>query len=164
MRDLLAVAEEHGVAAADGALFPLVHLVERRAARAGLADPDGDGEQLVRDRQHLGRRPRALRSEDEARQVGARLGCDGDVLLAGQSADLDERAREELAQLLARVGRLHQRRADEDRVGARELGGGALRARVDAALGDRDPVGRDARDELELRAAGRSRRSRGRVR
>ena len=98
-------------------------------------------------------RPRALRGEDEARQIGARFGCDGNVLLAGQSADLDQGARQELAQLLARVGCLHQRRADEDRVRPGELRGGALRARVDTALGDRDPVGGDPRDKVELRAA-----------
>ena len=61
--------------------------------------------------------------------------------------------------------RAHQRRADEHRVRAGELGRGALGARAAiAALGDHDPVARRAREQLELRARGRSRRSRGRAR
>ena len=97
-----------------------------------------------------GRAARALVDEDEAEQVGARLDRGVDVVLPRQPAHLHERAREQLAQLRLRVGRLHQRRADEDRVGARELGGGALRARVHAALGDDEAVARCAGDELEL--------------
>jgi hypothetical protein len=49
---------------------------------------------------------------------------------------------------------LHQRRPDEDRVRSGELGGGALRTRVHAALGDDDRlVLAQPRDEIELRAA-----------
>ena len=88
-------------------------------------------------------------------EVGARLGGrDGDVLLARQPADLDERARDQLGQLRRRVGRAHQRRADEDRVGAGELGGGALGARLDRRLSAITTRSRGApRDELELRVA-----------
>ena len=93
------------------------------------------------------------RLEDEAAEVGARLDGDRDVLLARQPADLHERARDQLAQLGARVGRLHQRRADENRVRAGELRRRALGARVDRALGDDHAVSRRTRDELELRSA-----------
>ena len=68
------------------------------------------------------------------------------------------------ASFAAGIGGAHQRRADEDRVGAGELGRGALRARLDAALGDHDAVGRDAGDELELRLAVDRERRRGRGR
>ena len=47
--------------------------------------------------------------------------------------------------------RLHQRRSDEYRVGARELGRCRLRARVNGALGDHDAiVARCAGDQVEL--------------
>ena len=91
--------------------------------------------------------------EDEAAEVGARLDRGVDVLLPRQAADLDERPREQLAQLGAGLGRAHQRRADEDGVRARELGRGRLRARVDGALGDDDAVPRRLRHQLELRGA-----------
>ena len=129
-----------------------MHLVERRAARARFADPDGDREHRPGRADAL-RRARALGDEDEARQVGARFGRHGHVLLARQAAHLDERPRQQVVQLRRRIRRLHQRRADEDRVCARELGGCSLRPRPHAALGDRDPVGRDARHELQLRLA-----------
>ena len=97
-------------------------------------------------------------------EVGARLDRDVDVLLPGKAADLDERAREQLGELRAGVGRAHQRRADEDRVRAGELGGGALCARRDRGLGDRGS-GRGARRRAARAARrGRSRRSRGRGR
>ena len=80
--------------------------------------------------QDAGRGARALRHEDEAGEVGAGLDGGGDVLLARQPAHLDERAREQLGELRARVGRAHQRRADEDGVRAGELGRGALGARL----------------------------------
>ena len=54
-----------------------------------------------------------------------------------------------------RVGGPHQRGADEDRVGAGELGRGALRARVDGALGDRRP-GRAAPRATSSSCAARS--------
>ena len=56
-------------------------------------------------------------------------------------------------ELRSGVGCAHERRADEDGVRAGELGRGALGARLDAALGDHDAVGRDAGEELELRLA-----------
>ena len=56
----------------------------------------------------------------------------------------------QLGELRGGVGRLHQRRADEDRVRAGELGRGALGAARDAALGDDDAILRRSRDELEL--------------
>ena len=86
-------------------------------------------------------------------QVGAGLDRGVDVLLARQAADLDERPREQLAQLRARVGRAHERGADEHGVRAGELGCGRLRARVNRALRDDDAVARGLRHELELRGA-----------
>ena len=52
---------------------------------------------VVGDGEHAGRGARALRHEHETGQVGAGLDRGGDVLLAREAADLDERAREELA-------------------------------------------------------------------
>ena len=111
-----------------------------------------------------GRAARRALGEDEAAEVGAGLDRGVDVLLPRQPADLDERPREQLAQLRAGIGRAHQRRADEDRVCAGELGRGRLRPRVDRALGDDDAVARRLRDELELRGAVDRGRSRGRAR
>ena len=116
-------------------------------------DEHGDRQHVVGHRQHARRPTRARVDEDEAAQVGARLGRRGDVLLAREAADLDERARDELAQLRGRVGGPHQRRSDEHGVGAGELRLRAVRARVDRALRDHDAVARRAGDELELRAA-----------
>ena len=96
------------------------------------------------------RAARRLAGEHEAGQVGASLGRGGHVLLARQAADLHERAREQLLQLRRRIGGPHQRRADENGVGARQLGLGAVGAGGDRALGDDDPVARGGLDELEL--------------
>ena len=93
---------------------------------------------------------RGLCGEDEPGEVGAGLGRDRDVLLARQAADLHERAAQEVGELRAGIGRAHERRADEDRVGAGELRGRGLRAVRDAALGDDRPVARGARNEVEL--------------
>ena len=115
--------------------------------------------------EHGRRAARRALGEDEAEQVRARLDRGVDVLLPRQAAHLDERAREQLAQLRGGVGRPHERGADEHRVGTGELGGGGLGARVDRALGDDHAVARRlARDERELRVRGRSRTSRGRAR
>ena len=119
----------------------------------GLADEDGDAQHGVgHGEDGVGPARRAL-GEDEAAEVGASLDRGVDVLLPRQAADLDERPREQLPQLGAGLRRAHQRRADEDGVRASELGGGRLRARVDGALGDHDPVARRLRHQLELRGA-----------
>ena len=158
------LAVERRVAAAHLARLDGVHLVEVGVALARLADPDGDGERRLGHGQHARRCARALGGEHEPEQVGARLGGRGDVLLARQAADLHERAGEELGELRRRVGGAHQRRADEDRVRARELGRRALRPRLDAGLGDHDPVGGDRRRGARAAPRGRSRTWRGRAR
>ena len=150
-RDRLAVPVEDRLASAHLPFLHRVHLVEGGVAGAGLADPHGDGEGRLRDGENSLCRPRALRREHEAEQIGACLGGDRDVLLARQSAHLDQRARQQLAQLGGRVRRPHQRRPDEDRVRTGELGCGALRTRLDPRLRDHDPVVGHRRDELELR-------------
>ena len=150
-RDRLAVPVEDRLASAHLPFLHRVHLVEGGVAGAGLADPHGDGEGRLRDGENSLCRPRALRREHEAEQIGACLGGDRDVLLARQSAHLDQRARQQLAQLGGRVRRPHQRRPDEDRVRTGELGCGALRTRLDPRLRDHDPVVGHCRDELELR-------------
>ena len=152
-RHAFPVAQQHRVAAADGSLLTLVHLHEVAAVLLRLADEHRDGERGVGNVEHGGRAAgRALR-EDESEQVGAGIDRDVDVVLACQPADLDERPREQLAQLRRRIGRAHQRGADEDRVGTRQLGGRALRACVHAALGDDHAVARRTSDEAKLRVA-----------
>ena len=146
----LAGAIQRRVAAADLAPLHGVHLVEVGSRVARRADPHRDRERRVRDGEDRLGRPGALRCEDEAEQVGARLCGRGDVLLEGQPADLDERPRKEHGELRRRVGRAHQRRAHQNRIGARKLRRSALRARGDARLGDHDAVARNRRDELEL--------------
>ena len=96
---------------------------------------------------------RARLCENEAGHVRARLDRRRHVFLARQAAHLHERTREELRELRARVRGAHERGADEDRVRSRQLGSGALGARLDAALGDHDPISRRCRDEPELRVA-----------
>ena len=157
---------------------------ERRASRPRTVPPssrvelDEVGAASPRPRRRR-RRPRAPCPARRARR-GARRGLSSARMKPSRSAPASTAAstsscrvrpqtltsgRESSSRSFApRVGRLHQRRADEDRVRAGELGGGALRARVDRALGDHDAVARRARDELELRVRGRSRRSRGRAR
>ena len=104
-----------------------------------------------------------LVGQDEADEVGARLDGGVDVLLAGQPADLDERPAQQLAQRRSGIGRAHQRRADEHRVRPGELGGGRLRARRDATLGDQHAVAGHPREQGEL-AAPVDRTSTGRAR
>ena len=163
-RDRLAVPVERRLASADLALLDRVDLVEigRRVARR--ADPHGHAERLAGDGQHTLGRPRALGGEHEAEKVGARLDRGRHVLLAREPADLDERAREKLAELGRWVGRPHQSRADEDRIRPCELGCRALGACLDARFGDHDAVVGDAAEELELCCSGRSRTSPGRAR
>src|SRR5581483_10426288 len=63
-----------------------------------------------------------------------------DVLRACQAAHLHERTPDEPPQLFAGFAGAHQGRAYEDGVRAGELGGRRLRARLDSALRDDDPV------------------------
>src|SRR6266516_12991 len=75
----------------------------------------------------------------------------GDLRERSSAADLHERAGEDLLQLRGWIGRAHERRADQDRVGTGELRGCALRARMDTALGyGHDRMSAQPRDELEL--------------
>ena len=96
---------------------------------------------------------RAPFCENESGQVGPGLGCGSHVFLACQSAHLDQWPRDELGELRSRVVRTHERRADEDRVGAGEFGRRPLGPRFDAALRDDGTIARRARDEAELRLA-----------
>ena len=50
------------------------------------------------------------------------------------------------------IGRAHQRRADEHRICAGQLGRGRLRAGLDRALGDQDAVAGRAREQRQLAA------------
>ncbi len=127
-----------------------VELDEVGAGLVLLADEDGDAEDGVRCVEELVGAARALPRKDEADEVCARLDGGVDVLLAGQATDLDEGPRDQPRERGARIGGAHQRRADEDRVGARELGRGALGACRDGGLGDDDPVARRAREQGEL--------------
>ena len=138
--DLRSVAEKHGVATPHLAVLARVELDEIGAVVAGVADADGDREHRLGDGQHALGAARAPLREHEPGQVGPGLGCRGDVLGARQPAHLDERAREELGELRRGIRGAHERRADEDRVRAGQLGGGALRARLDPALGDHDAI------------------------
>ena len=150
-RHLVACAKQRSVASAVAVLL-WVELLEVCADVFGLADEDADGEERVRDRKRGSRLSRTL-SQHEPGQVGAGLGRDRDVFLAGEAADLHERTAQEVGELRAGIGGAHQRRADEDRVGAGELRGRGLRAVGDAALGDDRAVARRARDQVELHGA-----------
>ena len=152
--DRAAVALQHRVAPSHAAGLPLVQLDEIGFGRLRVADEDGDAQPVVRDIQHRVGPAWAALGEDEAEQVGAGLGGGVDVLLPCQAADLHERTGQELDELRGRIAGLHQRRADEDRVGAGELGRSSLSARMHATLGYDDGVAiRDARNEAELRLA-----------
>ncbi len=150
--DLLATTEQHGVAGAV-AVLTCVLLHEVGVGLLGLADEHGDAQHRRRRREQRRGAARALLGEDEPDEVGA--GVDGcvDVLLAREPADLHERPCQQVAELRAGVARGHERRADEHRVGAGELGGGRLCPRRDPAFRDHDPITRCACDELELGAA-----------
>ena len=144
-RHALALAEQDAVAPAHGSLLPFVELDEVRALLFRVADEDGDAQYRLRHLQDLGRLARRALGEDEAAQVGSRFDRGVDVLLARQPADLDERPREQLLQLRARVVRAHQRRPDEDGVRAGELGCGGLCPGVDGALRNDNAVARGFR-------------------
>ncbi len=134
-------------------VLPLVELNEIGASIVELADVDGDREHRLRHREEVGGAPRALRGQDEAGHVGAGLRRDGHVLVASQATNLDQWPRGELGQLGCRIAGTHQRRTDEDRVRARQLGCGALGAGGDPTLGDDDAVVGGFRDQLELGGA-----------
>ena len=151
-RHRLSVAEQRRLAPAHLPLLDRVDLVELRVTRACPADPDRDREGVVRNGEHALGRAGALRREHEPEQVGAGLGRDGDVLVACQAADLDERAGEELGELRRRVGGAHERRADEDRIRSRELRGRPVGPGCDAGLRDDNAVAGGAGDQLELPA------------
>ena len=162
-RDLLVAAEEDGVAAAVSVLA-LVELDEIGAGLGALADEDRDGEHRRRDGEDGVGSARALPREDEAGEIGARLGRCRDVLLAREPADLHERPGEQLAQLGPGIGRAHERRSHEHGGGSGKLGGRRLRAGLDPALRDHDPVSRRASHELQLRLPVDLRTSRDRAR
>ena len=151
--DLVVVAEESSVAAAHLAFLTWVHLVEVSLARACFADPDRNREHRLRHVQHRGGCARTLRHKHEAGEIGSRLRCGGDVLLARQAAHLHERAGEKLGEPRGRVWSRHQRRADEDRVSAGKLGGRALGPGMDPRFGNNDAAACHAGDELELSLA-----------
>src|SRR3954451_24444251 len=116
MGDALAVAQEHRIAAADAALLAFVELHQVGSDVFRFADEDSDAEAVVGDVEDGRRTARAVLGKDEPEQVGACVERGVDVLRAREPAHLYERARNELSQLLLRIGSLHQRRADEDRV------------------------------------------------
>ena len=138
------------IAPAHLAVLTRVELNEIGAGLLRIADEDGYAQHLVGHREHRARPARALLDQDEATEICAGIDCDGDVLLAGQPADLHERAGNELGELGRRFGGAHERRPDENRIGSRQLGSCALRPRCDRALRDDRAVARCAGDELEL--------------
>src|SRR4029453_6682896 len=98
LRDL-AAAPEQDAFARPVAVLPRVELDEVGAVVGDLADVNRDRKHRVGNRKD-GRCPaRRLLREHEAREVGPGLRGDGDVLLAGQPADLDQRACDQLLQL-----------------------------------------------------------------
>jgi hypothetical protein len=80
-----------------------------------------------------------------------RVGRGRDVLVAVSPQTFTSGREASSASRAAGSGRAHERRADEDRVCTGELGRGALRAGLDARLGDHDAVGGDRAEEGELR-------------
>ena len=96
-RDLCACSQQHRVAP-PMAVLDLVELNEIGAHLERLVDADGDRQHRLRHGEDAGRLARGV-GEDEAREVCSGLGGGGDVLLAGQTADLDERPRDELGEL-----------------------------------------------------------------
>jgi len=138
-RDLPVAAEEHAVTP-PMTVLARIELRQIAVRVAALADVDGDREHGVRNRENRRSAPGSLAGEDEAGQVGAGRRGDCDVLLPSQAADLDERTPQQLAQLRGRVRRAHQRRADEDRVGAGQLRRSAVGAGGDPTFGDDQAV------------------------
>ena len=152
--DLLALAQEHGVAAAHLPLLARVELDEIGAVRFGLADDHRDREHGVGHRQDRGR---ALRGLPSARTKPARS-APASAAAATSSSRVSPQTftsgrDRSSASFAAGIRSAHERRADEDRVRARELGRRSLRTRLDAALRDDDAVARRTGDELELLGA-----------
>ncbi|MDQ3995118.1 MAG: indole-3-glycerol-phosphate synthase, partial [Actinomycetota bacterium] len=90
--------------------------------------------------------------ESRAQAAAAEV-AGADAVLVGSTLMRARDPGAKLAELRARVAGAHEGRADEDGVGARDLGGGALRTALDPALGDDHAVARRPRDELELLAS-----------
>ena len=134
-------------------VLALVQLDEVRALRSALADEDGDGQYRLRHGEHGRVARRASSSEDEAARSAPASSVASTSSWRVIPQTLTSGRESSSASFAAGVGRAHQRGADEDRVGAGQLGGGALCAGVDGALGDDDPVARRLRHELELCAA-----------
>jgi hypothetical protein len=86
------------------------------------------------------------RRGDSARTKGAHR----HVLVPRQPAHLHERPRDDLRELRCRVRSLHERGADENGAGPRELRRSPLCAAPDPALGYDDPVLWSRSNELEL--------------
>ncbi len=151
MRDGLAFAQEHRVAPADTTFLVTVELDQIGSGLLCLADEHGNAEAVIRNGQNLAGAARALLREDEAEHVGAGLDGRVDVLSTREAADLHEWAGDDVAEPRGRILCAHECRADENRIGARELGGRALRARVHAALRhDHSVVIGQMGDQLEL--------------
>jgi len=94
------------------AVLARVDLIEVGVGLRDVLDEHRDGQHRVRDLEHALRPAWALLREDEPREVGTGFRGDGDVLLAREAADLDERTRQQLAQLYRRLLRPHERAAD----------------------------------------------------
>ena len=88
--------------------------------------------------------------QDEADQVRACLDGGVDVILARQAAHLDERARDELERAWHRDPARASTSSRQDRVRSGELGLCRLRARLDRALRDQDPVPRRRGEQPQL--------------
>ena len=88
-RNLLVAAQQDAVTGTM-AILARVELGEIAGCIAALADVDGHREHRLRNGENRRSSPRGLPGEDEAAEVGARLGGDGHVLFARQAADLDE--------------------------------------------------------------------------
>src|SRR6185437_3934291 len=92
-RDLLLAAKQDAVTRP---MSVLARVQLREVARriSTLADVNGHREHRFGHGERRGSVARGLAGEDEAGEVGARLGGDRDVLLARQAADFDEWPRE----------------------------------------------------------------------
>ena len=128
---------EDRLAAAHLPFLDRVHLVEVGVARAGLADPHRDREAVS----GTGRTRSAARGLSGASTKPSRSAPASAATATSSSRvspqTLTSGRESSSASFAAGIRRPHQRRADEDRVRAGELGCGALRARLDSRLRDR---------------------------